>query len=118
MKQQKLLWHRPNQQEHLQIQKHQKSVPLHTHNFDELVFILSGSGVHVINKEKYPLMRGDVFVIKGKQAHRFEKNKNMLVANLEYMWERFESFEKEFANQAGFKALFVHEPLYRKKPEI
>ena len=113
-----LLWKHNEQRGHLALRKHQKLVPLHTHNFDELVFVLSGSSVHAIGKDKYPLIRGDVFIIKEGQTHRFEKNKNMYVANLEYKWEHFNFLEKELANVSGFKALFVHEPLYRKNQKF
>ncbi len=118
MKTKQLLWHQCDQWVHLEIRKHQKSVPLHTHDFNELVFILRGSGLHIVDEEKYPLIRGDVFVIKGNQAHKFEKNKNMYVANLEYLWERFKYFEKELIALPEFKALFIYEPLYRKKQKF
>jgi len=42
----------------------------HTHFFDEIAIVLGGSAIHVIGKEKYPLIRGDVFVIHGNQAHK------------------------------------------------
>ena len=76
MKKNTLLWTHNNQCTHLVYRKHRRRVPLHTHNFDEIVFVLSGSCIHSIGKGKYPLIRGDVFVIKEGQMHRFEKNRN------------------------------------------
>jgi len=114
MKPHKLLWRYHNQRGNVYIEAPQRPTILHTHNFDELVFVLSGFGLHVVDKDKYPLIRGDVFLIKGDQAHKYEKTKNLHIANLEYYWEHFKFLEKEFADLQGFKALFVHEPLYRK----
>jgi len=107
-------WHHYEQQVHLSLNKHKKLVPLHTHFFDEICFVLSGSCIHGIGKDKYPLIRGDVFVVKEGQMHRFIKNRNVTVANLEYKWEHFGYLEKEFSDLSGFKALFFHEPLFRK----
>ena len=114
MKPHQLLWRYHDQRGNVYIETPQRPTILHTHNFDELVFVLSGSGMHIVNKDRYPLKRGDVFLIKGDQAHKYEKTKNLHIANLEYYWEHFKFLEKEFADLQGFKALFVHEPRYRK----
>jgi len=95
--------------------KNQPAVPVHTHNFDELVFILSGSAVHIIDKEEYPIIRGDVFVVQGNQKHGYKNEKNLNIINLTYQREYFETIKKDYAELPGFKAMFVHEPLYRKK---
>jgi len=93
----------------------QPDVPLHVHNFDELVFILGGSAVHTVDGDEYPIIRGDVFVVKGNQKHGYDNPKNLNIVNVLYQREYFESLKKIFADLPGFNALFVHEPLYRKK---
>ncbi len=118
MKPYQLLWSLHGQKGHVKIQNPQRPTLLHVHNFDELVFVINGSGLHVVGKDRYPLIRGDVFVIKGDQAHKYEKTKNLHVANLMYRWEHFKFLEKEFADLPGFKALFFHEPLYRKSGQF
>jgi len=90
-------------------------MPMHTHNFDELVFILGGSAVHIIDDEEYPIIRGDVFVVRGSHKHGYVNEKNLHIVNVLYQREFFESLKVEFADLPGFNALFVHEPLYRKK---
>ena len=95
--------------------KNQDPVPLHTHNFDELVFIFSGSAVHVVDDDKYPIIRGDVFVVRGNHKHGYDNPKHLNVVNVLYQREYFESLKIKFANLPGFNALFVHEPMYRKK---
>ncbi len=90
-------------------------MPMHTHNFDELVFVLGGSAVHIIDDEEYPIIRGDVFVVRGNHKHGYSNEKNLHIVNVLYQREFFDSLKVEFADLPGFNALFVHEPYYRKK---
>ena len=95
--------------------ENQDPVPLHTHNFDELVFIFSGSAVHAVDDDQYPIIRGDVFVVRGNHKHGYSNPKHLNVVNVLYQREYFESLKIKFADLPGFNALFVHEPIYRKK---
>ena len=91
-----------------------KSAEPHTHAFDEIAIILGGSSVHVVGKDQYPLMRGDVFVIHGNQIHGNKKLYNFHVLNIIYKRELFEVVRKELESFPGFRTLFVHEPCFRK----
>ncbi len=95
--------------------ENQPEVLVHVHNFDELVFILGGSAVHIVDNEQYPIIRGDVFVVRGNHKHGYSNPKHLNIVNVLYQREFFESLKKGFAKLPGFNALFVHEPLYRKK---
>ena len=95
--------------------KEQEILPLHTHDFDELVFILGGSGVHLADDDEYPIIRGDVFVLRGNHKHGYANTHHLHLVNVLYHSEYFESLKKDFLNLPGFQALFVHEPQYRKK---
>jgi YesN/AraC family two-component response regulator len=89
-------------------------VRLHTHKFDEIAFVLKGSGIHEIDGERYPIMRGDVFVIHGRQTHRIVEQQNLILANIIYERNHFQEIKDEFKELPGFTALFVYEPLFRK----
>ena len=99
----------------LRMQYEQEDKVLHCHGFDELVFVLKGSGVHVVDKDEYPLIRGDVFVIRDTHAHMFDHPNHLVLANVIYEWDFFQELEKEFENNIGFKSLFETEPRYRKE---
>ena len=86
---------------------------LHTHDFDELVFVLGGTGIHYTDDDEYPLVRGDVYVVRGNQAHGFKKNEKLNLVNILYNRSYFNKIKKEFAHINGFQALFVYEPKYR-----
>ncbi len=88
--------------------------PPHTHSFDEIAIVLGGSAVHVVGKDQYPLMRGDVFVVHGNQVHDFKKLSNFHIFNFIYKREFFENIKRELEMVPGFKTLFVHELCFRK----
>ena len=86
----------------------------HTHSFDEIAIVFSGTSIHAVGKEEYPLMRGDVFVIRGNQVHGYKNLSDFHVLNLVYKREFFENVKTELQKVEGFNTLFVHEPCFRK----
>ena len=89
---------------------------LHTHDFDELVFVLGGTGIHYTDDDdEYPLVRGDVYVVRGNRAHGFKENDKLYLVNVLYSRNYFKKIKKEFAHINGFQALFVYEPKYRER---
>ncbi len=94
--------------------ENQKASRLHTHNYDEIAIVLKGSAVNVVDKSNYPIMRGDVFVIHGNQAHKLIKPKNLTLVNIIYERNKFEKIKEELKKLSGFNALFLYEPIYRK----
>ncbi len=100
------------------IGKNQRVEPVHIHDFDELVVITSGSAVHIIDDEKYPVIRGDVFVVRGNHRHGFSDIKGLYLTKFIYRRDYFDTLKREFANLPGFQGLFVNEPLYRKNQKF
>ena len=56
----------------------------HSHDFDEIVLILSGTGEHLVGSQVYPLKRRDVFVIKGDTCHGFRRARELSMVNVMY----------------------------------
>lgn len=84
---------------------------LHTHDdFDELVFTVSGSAIHMADGKDYPLIRGDVFVMRGMQEHCFKFRRHLRLMNILYRRPRFVQLVPEFLRLPGFNELFVREP--------
>jgi len=92
----------------------QPPLETHTHDFDELVFVFGGSGIHEIDDERYPLIRGDVFVLRGNHVHGFDETNNLHLEMVLFPRDFFESLRKEFWDLTGFQTLFILEPRYRK----
>jgi AraC family transcriptional regulator, L-rhamnose operon regulatory protein RhaS len=47
------------------------SNPLHRHNYFELIYILEGRGIHVINDNQFPYGKGDMFLLTPVDSHTF-----------------------------------------------
>ncbi len=43
----------------------------HTHDFIEIAYVISGSGIHIIGNKKYAVTRGDLFIINSDLPHGF-----------------------------------------------
>ena len=86
----------------------------HYHDFLELVFILSGQAVHVLEGNEYTVSAGDVFVLQGYQRHFFKEADSVELVNL--MFDAIDDpniITHKLRQLEGFKALFVLEPHYR-----
>lgn len=82
----------------------------HTHEFDEIVIVLSGTGEHLIECQSYNLRRGDVFVIKGDVKHGFRNNNKLHIINLMYDPCMIFGEDEELQLVDGFEYLFIVQP--------
>lgn len=87
---------------------------VHSHDFSELVVILEGSAVHVIEGREYPVTAGQVFLIHEDVAHGYRDVNNIQYVNV--MFHRDQLLQlSELKCLPGFQALFYIEPFYRKE---
>ncbi len=93
-------------------------IPLHTHSFDELVLVIGGSAIHIVDDQEYPIIRGNVFVISGKQKHGYINTNHLKLVNIIYQRDFFKTLKIKYTNLSGFNTLFVHEPFYRKNHQF
>jgi len=88
----------------------------HFHDFIEIVFILNGHGVQVLEDQEYMVNAGDVFVLQGHQRHYFKDASHIEIVNVMYDGIKNKSMIPERIRQMeGYNALFILEPLYRSK---
>ncbi len=95
----------------IQFGTHHEKMMMHSHgDFSELVIILEGTAIHIVENERYLIREGDVFVISNDTVHGYESAENFCICNIMFKLE--EAFPKIFDiwNLAGFHALFVIEP--------
>lgn len=86
---------------------------MHGHSdFSELVIVLEGNAEHLVGNEKYPISKGEVFVINKDTEHGYNSASNFKICNIMFKPEIM--LEKIFniKQTAGFQALFVVEPQY------
>lgn len=99
----------------IQYGEHEDDLYIHTHkDFNELVIVMDGSAIHIVNDEEYFINKGDVFVVGNNTAHGYKNADNLRICNVMYRHEIFSSAQ-DIAQSAGFHALFVLEPCITKE---
>lgn len=94
------------------------STRLHAHDFNELVFILSGSGIQNINDKEMIVTAGDVFVLKGNDIHGFKSQNNLSLFNIGYKKSLLGCYEEQLQILPGYYSLFLIDPVFREFSEF
>lgn len=87
---------------------------VHSHDYSELVVILDGHAVHVIEGREYPISAGQVFFIHGNVSHGYKNVDQIQYVNVMFHPDQIAQLP-ELKLMAGFQALFYFEPFYRKE---
>ncbi len=85
----------------------------HSHDFDELVVILEGNGMHITERGRRPIYAGDVFLLRKGERHGYSDTKGLRLVNILFKGERILALRDEFRKTSGFNALFKTEPAMR-----
>jgi AraC-like DNA-binding protein len=86
---------------------------LHTHEFNELVIIRSGRGIHVTETDRHPVAAGDVYVMIGDMVHGYEDVDELALTNIMFLPDRLRMPVRDLRAMPGYHALFTLEPKYR-----
>ncbi len=98
---------------HIQYGYHDEEMFMHGHDdFSELVIVLNGSAVHIVNNERFEITKGDVFVMNEGTIHGYENPRDFKICNIMFRTETFISENYDIQSLAGFHALFLLEPKY------
>ena len=98
----------------MRIEKHHMATP-HTHDFEELVVIVGGSGKHQVGREVYDISAGDVFVMLGGMHHCYPEANNLSLINLLYDTANLRLPLADLGTLPGYHALFQVEPRLRQR---
>lgn len=86
---------------------------MHGHeDFSEFVIVLDGDAEHLVGDERYPIAKGDVFVINKYTFHGYIGANNFRICNIMFKPEVIFDGIYNIRQTAGFQALFVLEPHY------
>jgi AraC-like DNA-binding protein len=85
----------------------------HYHDFCELVLVLSGRGMHVLEGESFPVAAGNVFMVQGRQVHSFRDREGLVLVNIMYDPLRLPLPVGLLRRLPGYSALFMLEPSFR-----
>ncbi|MBA3709137.1 MAG: AraC family ligand binding domain-containing protein, partial [Planctomycetes bacterium] len=96
----------------------QDDLALHRHDNLELVIITGGAGRHRTRDGRYPLTRGDVFVIPVGLVHGYEATRDLHLINVVYDPSRLELPARRLTAMPGYEALFSLEPRLRRHQDF
>jgi AraC-like DNA-binding protein len=96
----------------------QEPFDLHVHDFSELVVVTGGRGMHKIQDEAWPLSAGDVFVVKGDEAHEYCELDELNLINVLYLPDRLRWDLRDLVSLPGYHALFTLEPQWRRRHQF
>jgi len=68
----------------------QPSFPPHIHEFNEIVLVWRGNGLHVMNDRPWPVTCGDIFYLQADDCHSYESVQDLVLDNIIYCPERFQ----------------------------
>ena len=67
---------------HLFSSKRSRPEPTHTHEFIEIIYVLSGSATHIINEQSYAVRHGDLLFINYGSTHSFSSEQEFSYFNI------------------------------------
>ncbi|MDD5728736.1 MAG: AraC family ligand binding domain-containing protein, partial [Victivallales bacterium] len=62
--------------------KTSESLQMHAHDFFEMIFIVSGKGIHEVKSKCFEMRPGDVFLVPPYTPHCYRKRQNAEIINL------------------------------------
>lgn len=91
------------------------SVETHRHDFFELVYVISGAGMHRIDNNTYPIHTGDVYVISPDEPHAYYPvdNGELRIVNLLFQPRILDESLLNSTAHVGLTRLLYLEPLFR-----
>lgn len=83
------------------------SFELHSHDYCEVVFITSGTGIYYTDSREYELKAGDLFVAKGRELHGHKEVEELTGYSI--MFRVTDLNLDDLRELPGFWVLFIHE---------
>ena len=94
----------------INLQYPQGPVPLHGHDFDELVLIQRGKGMHFTERDCSEIVAGDVFIIRKGRRHGYRETETLHLVNILFHLDAMNMPQGELKKLPGYHALFMIQP--------
>lgn len=93
---------------HKQTWGNRKAFPEHRHDYIEMIYAIQGNGTNIIDCFAYPVIPGDLYIIKEGSVHSFYTNSNLTVYNLILSRSLFSPKELRMLKEnEGFNDIFT-----------
>ena len=84
----------------------------HSHDFEELVIILEGTGIQTINGRAFALHPGMVFLVKDDDRHAFSDCQGLVLYNVLSYKDQLHCWLADLRPLPGYQYLFLVEPRF------
>jgi AraC-like DNA-binding protein len=89
----------------------QNAVRQHRHEFFEIAFVLSGSGIHVTDHFQHRIEARDVLVLNSHRPHGYEQPLGLNLINILIRTDLITRLGRELGGLPGYHSLFTLEPV-------
>jgi hypothetical protein len=94
---------RPTGSDFVRLERRTSTLPYpHRHDYYQIVWVVAGSGFHVIDSVSYPVRRDSVFFISPRQIHDFQLSAEMTGYTLNFSAEFFYFGQKDRNSMTDF----------------
>jgi len=97
------------------VQDRRAATALHTHDFEELLLVVNGTGVYDTPAGSYQLQQGDVFLLHPGQVHGFSHQHHLVIYNLLWRDRELRFDWDSISGMPGYHLFFHLEPNSREK---
>lgn len=88
-----------------------EAFPEHKHDYIEVIYAIRGNGVNMIDHFSYPVIAGDLYIIKPGSLHSFYTPSKLTVYNLVFSLSLFSPGElRQLYECDHFRSIFTHTP--------
>lgn len=85
------------------------NLPLHSHDFTEVVIVNSGRGRHIFDDKEFPIAAGDIFIIPKGVKHGYVNEDSLLITNMVFQMSSVDEHFPEIKSMPGFFAFLMAE---------
>ena len=104
----------------LRVQRREPIGPIgvHAHEFSEIVLVTSGSGIHLVGDEQWPLSAGDTYVINVEEPHGYRDLDDLCLINIMFDTRDINLRLFDLTSLTGYHTLFTLEPAWRHRHQF
>jgi AraC-like DNA-binding protein len=102
----------PNRKTRVVVNRQVRHAPMdqHRHEFFEIAFVLSGSGIHVTDHFSHRIEARDVLVLNSHRPHGYERPVGLNLINILIRTDLMRRLGRELGGLSGYHSLFTLEP--------
>ena len=85
---------------------HSNASRSHKHNYFELIYVMEGKGVHIINKKHYDFSKGNLFLLTPEDIHNFDVKETTTFCFIDFTESFFVENPKKKSGKAELSGFF------------